>query len=150
MLERPLAQNLLGQPNRHMSSHHELRFGSKGHLALQIKGEKQGLWYDFASGEGGNLFGLIQREQGCEFKHALDYVRQWVPQNVPALPLKQTEFQKDTVSQSATTCEKTQRIEDLYERSHRIEGTLAERYLQEHRGIRDGVLSPDLRFPVVL
>ena len=73
-------------------------------------------------------------------------MRQWVPQNVCAFPTKQTEFQKDTLSQSATTCEKIEKIERLYERSHRIEGTLAERYLQEHRGIRDGVLSPDLRF----
>lgn len=73
-----LAILLVGHPNRSMSSKREFRFGKKGSLAVVISGLKSGCWYDHKSGEGGDLFDLIQRERGGTFANALEFARGFV------------------------------------------------------------------------
>src|SRR5215213_4285737 len=73
-----LAVFLLGHPNRPMSSSRELRFGNKGSLAVVISGPKSGCWYDHESGQGGDLFDLIQRARGGNFLSALEFASGFV------------------------------------------------------------------------
>ena len=79
-----LAQHLLGPPNRALSSKCELRYGNKGSFALQIAGDKRGLWYDHEVGGGGNIFDLIKRERSCDFRAAVDFARDFVGSAVPS------------------------------------------------------------------
>lgn len=50
-----LALNRFGEPNRHLSSRRELRFGRKGSVSVQLEGERAGAWYDHEAQEGGWL-----------------------------------------------------------------------------------------------
>jgi putative DNA primase/helicase len=62
---------LLGEPKLTHRSHSELRYGSKGSLAIVVSGGKAGIWYDHESGEGGDLLALIKREHRCDFCKAV-------------------------------------------------------------------------------
>lgn len=67
-----LATLLLGENKTRENN--QLRFGTnKGSLIVTIEGEKQGLWYDHQTGEGGNLLQLIQKEKNMSFKEALNF-----------------------------------------------------------------------------
>jgi hypothetical protein len=61
---------LLGDPMDR--SRGELRYGRKGSLAVVIAGAKAGMWHDHEAGNGGDLLALIEREQRCDFMHAVD------------------------------------------------------------------------------
>src|SRR3981081_4414286 len=100
-----LATALLGCPNRMMSSKRQLRFGNKGSLSVIIAGPKTGGWYDHESCEGGDLFNLIQRENNCNFRAALEYARAfvggaWISPLQPARPQQQHD---DEETHSSTT-----------------------------------------------
>ena len=57
----PVARHLLGEPNAAMSKASELRFGTHGSLAVDLK---KGVWHDHERGVGGGVFDLIDRETG--------------------------------------------------------------------------------------
>jgi putative DNA primase/helicase len=65
---------LLGRPNHRLSSKQELRFGSRGSLAVAIAGTKAGSWYDHENGVGGDLFTLVRKTVGGGLVEALEYV----------------------------------------------------------------------------
>lgn len=50
-----LARQKFGEPNRHLSTRRELRFGSKGSISVQLDGMKAGAWFDHEAQEGGYL-----------------------------------------------------------------------------------------------
>lgn len=70
-----VARDLLGEPNRRLSNGRELRYGEHGKIAVAICGEKAGMWHDFSSDKGGDLFDLVQYVRGGEFKTAAEYLR---------------------------------------------------------------------------
>lgn len=72
-----VATNLLGEPNKHMSTKAQLRFGEHGKMAVDISGKRQGLWIDFAQGRGGDMLELIMREKGVDFKGALSFAQNY-------------------------------------------------------------------------
>ena len=47
-------------------------------LKIVLKGERAGLWKDFSTDEGGDLFTLTEKVQHLSFKEALDYVALWL------------------------------------------------------------------------
>ena len=49
-LMEPVARKLLGEPNEGLSSGHELRFGTRGSMAVDLK---KGSWFDHEAGNGG-------------------------------------------------------------------------------------------------
>ena len=79
-----VAMALLGEPNRSLSSRHELRFRRKGSLAVVVDGAKCGRWYDYEDGLGGDLINLIERVRGVTFREAVAYAEQFVG-SVPTL-----------------------------------------------------------------
>jgi len=58
-----VARELLGEPNKRLSSAHELRFGSNGSLAVDLK---HGRWFSHEDDAGGNVVELIERYGGVK------------------------------------------------------------------------------------
>lgn len=69
-----VAVALLGAPNRHLSTRHQLRFGSHGSLAVDLSGERAGCWYDHEHGTGGGLVQLIRERKGLDEAAALRWI----------------------------------------------------------------------------
>ena len=59
-----IAKALLGEPNEDLTTKSQLRFGSKGSLAVEIAGRKRGTWFDHETETGGGMLDLIRRERG--------------------------------------------------------------------------------------
>ncbi len=55
---------LLGEPNRVLSTRSQLRYGSRGSLAMEIAGNKMGEWYDHENKIGGGILDLVQWKTG--------------------------------------------------------------------------------------
>lgn len=66
-LIEPVARLLLGDPNRALSSKAELRYGSRGSLAINLT---KGVWHDHETDQSGGLLDLVVRETGCPMRDA--------------------------------------------------------------------------------
>ncbi|HUX78159.1 MAG TPA: AAA family ATPase, partial [Alphaproteobacteria bacterium] len=145
-----LATDLFGEPNKYMSTKSALRFGSKGSLLVNITGPKEGKWHDFESGERGNIFKLIEREKNLSFKEAVSYLADVlnVKTDSKVIPLKafsQRPKEQDAIEEAKDIASRLNAVSELNLKSKTIEGTIAETYLREERGIK-GTLAPDLRY----
>src|SRR5690606_14058129 len=58
---QPVAEAFWGEPNKKLSSDKEKKWGSYGSRSINIE---KACWFDHEAGEGGNVIGLVQREQG--------------------------------------------------------------------------------------
>lgn len=140
-----LACAILGEPLSRSSN--QLRFGTNhGSLILTIKGEKEGLWYDHQTGQGGNLLTLIKEHQDGDFKKALEFAGDFLNLR----PDVRTKNRID-LSDIASTLpqDKLKTIEyarELANQSLPIHGTLAETYLTTIRGIDIDLCSDNIRF----
>jgi putative DNA primase/helicase len=143
-----LAILLVGHPNRLMSSKRELRFGRNGSLAVLLSGSKTGCWYDHESGEGGDLFDLIQRERGRNFADALEFARGFVgpsasvaPRHIPRDDAGR--HRENAVSRSNTA----QFAASIWNASIHPHGTPVEAYLKSRSlEFPDGVAGDVIRF----
>jgi hypothetical protein len=146
------AKDLLGSPLARVSNATTYRYGKKkGSLQITVQGVKAGLWYDFATQEGGNLLSLLMRERSLDFKEALQYAAEWTgitPESKTFKPTQKLEPEFSFIKKEFTAkqLEKIQYAKDIVANSISIKGTLAERYLKEHRGIIDPVLEASFRF----
>jgi len=128
-----LVKHLLGEPNQHMSKKNEYRYGAKGSFVVNLS---NGLWHSFETGEGGNLFTLIQQEKGfSSFKETLDFAVEFTkyqpgfaPKIKPSQPVKADK--KDEGMRSTAI--------KLYNKSKPIKGSVVEKYLTVHRGVYKG------------
>mgnify|MGYP006269481329 CR=1 FL=1 len=68
-----VARQLLGEPNRALSSPLELRWGSRGSLSADLK---KGTFFDHERGEGGGVLDLIARETGLRGREAVEWMRE--------------------------------------------------------------------------
>lgn len=141
-----VARDLLGEPNVRLSNANTLRFGEHGKLAIEIRGEKAGIWHDFSQGQGGDLLALIAREKEVDFKGALNFAKAY----------KQTDLSYDALQEQGLRAvakqvllqDKEQKLNKLYESSKKIDQSthLARDYLENKRGISQENISDDLRF----
>lgn len=69
----PVAQELLGEPNRGLSSKHELRYGSRGSLSIDVA---KGTWYDHETGGGGGVLDLIKVRTGREGAQCKEWLQE--------------------------------------------------------------------------
>jgi KaiC/GvpD/RAD55 family RecA-like ATPase len=69
-----IAQRVLGPPNRAHSTRTQLRYGSNGSVAVEIKGDKVGKWYDHEQKIGGNMRDLVRIKGG--FPDPESWIRQ--------------------------------------------------------------------------
>ncbi len=142
-----IAMGLFGQPNQHMSKKTELRFGNKGSLSIDINSEK-GYWRDYETGESGNIFTLIQREKSLNFKESIAYLADIlnVGLDSPLISSPKVSRQKESsVDKAKEIASLLNSLSELEMKSQPLNGTLAETYLRQERGIK-GELSPDLRY----
>ncbi|WP_424138186.1 phage/plasmid primase, P4 family [Roseomonas chloroacetimidivorans] len=79
----PVARKLFGEPNEHLSSKDELRFGSHGSLSVCLSGEKRGTWFDHEANEGGGVLKLLERERRLKGGDAIDWLRREVGADIP-------------------------------------------------------------------
>jgi putative DNA primase/helicase len=137
-----VALAVLGQPNQALSSRRELRFGNKGSLAVVVAGEKAGLWYDYKSGRGGNLFDLLLRTRSGDFAKAISFAKNVVG---PAPAYSAPRITKP-VSKEETS--RVQAALTLWNEAVSITGTLASRYLELRRVLEPALQAGDgvLRF----
>jgi hypothetical protein len=70
-----LALHLLGEPNRALSTHDQLRYGNKGSMAVDIAGDKAGKWYDHENGVGGDGLELVCHLMNLRNGAACDWAR---------------------------------------------------------------------------
>ena len=141
------AMHLLGEPDLKVSTARELIFRKDGKVAVNLE---KGIWKDFKNDDGGNLFKLIQRERGGDFKDALAYaasylgIQKGTPGQITKVE-KKVEDRVDPIKQDTEKAAKIKKVQSLYQHSMPVAGTLAERYLRAHRAIH-GALPEDLRF----
>ena len=148
-------EQLLGEPKTKTGG--QYRYGSKqGSLVVTMNGDKRGLWHDFQTGEGGHLLNLIA------FKKDLDMRRDFQAVLREALKILGTSPADISVQETALTASPQKPIKPptaalpaptpeqqrslryarrLARESRPVAGTLAERYLREHRGIASGEIS---------
>ncbi|MEO1191465.1 MAG: AAA family ATPase [Pseudomonadota bacterium] len=74
-LIEPVARQLLGEPNKHLSKGDELRFGTNGSMKVVIGGPNKGTWYSHEEGKGGGVVDLVAREKGLSESAAKDWLR---------------------------------------------------------------------------
>jgi len=72
-LIEPVARILLGEPNLTLSSKHELRYGSRGSLAIDLK---KGVWRDHERGVGGGVLDLIHDLTGLDGAERFAWIEQ--------------------------------------------------------------------------
>jgi predicted P-loop ATPase len=82
-----LARELLGEPNRELSTPKQLRFGTHGSIAVELEGEDAGRWFDHEHGIGGAGIELLRHRRGLSNGAALDWSRQWL--GMPTSPRRQ-------------------------------------------------------------
>lgn len=100
---KPVARRLLGEPNQQLSTPTQLRFGSHGSVAVDIRGEKAGTWFDHERNTGGGVVDLVARETGLTGQHAVEWLRAEVKADIPdngrqATPRPAPERQKSAAS----------------------------------------------------
>ena len=139
-----ICYSLLGEPNRHYSSGTHLRYGKSGALAISISEKSPGMWTDHSRDEKGNIFYLVMRERGGDFKKALA----WVAESLHVSP--ENSSQKVSYVDSSSHSENEEAIKMRLVNVHLkmcqpLKGTLGEKYLREHRNIQ-GELPSDLWF----
>ncbi|HBW24613.1 MAG TPA: hypothetical protein DER04_06380 [Holosporales bacterium] len=135
------------EPHQAFSSSTQRRYGKKGHITVNLK---TGSWIDFKDSDmsGGPLH-ILTKLKGLSFKEAVEYGASWAglsPErltHVPSLPQIDKGISKENPNQESKT--KIAKAQALWNKGQSIEGTLAERYLREHRKI-EGDLPKDLRY----
>jgi putative DNA primase/helicase len=147
-----VAIDLLGEPNRQLSSKRELRFGRKGSLAVVIDSAKAGRWFDHENRVGGDLIDLIKRIHGASFHEVITYAERIIG-SVDAL---ETSPAPAACARSAdvVSTRHQRRAGELWRESVPIDGTSGARYLDWRPVIEpsleagDGVLRfhPDCPF----
>jgi hypothetical protein len=147
-----VAQTLLGPPKERTPSHwvyswSEVMGGdnqtrSGGSLYLAIDGPNRGCWFSFKAGEGGHLLQLIQQKERLNFKDALHKAQTLMGQPDVLMDAQLKEQAQLPGGQGESRNGFTDRqlrsiayARKLVEGSQPVQGTLAETYLRDHRGI---------------
>ncbi len=145
----------LGEPKKRRAN--QWQYGiKKGSLFVTTQGAKQGSWYDFQTGTGGDMLSLIQHYTTGDFKttlnEAFDFLGgqshylenfQETPEQIALREKRQLEALRIAESENA---KKLAHVQTIAKGTLPIAGTLAEKYLSEHRGIHGQLNSDNLRF----
>lgn len=138
-----IALYLLGAPRSRTRV--ELRFGNRGSLSVVIAGPKAGLWYDYETGEGGDLVALCIREERLHFIEAVQLCADLAGTRHSGLsPRHRIQASKpvgDLIRRVATA-------QTIYAAARDWRGTLAETYLRTVRrlSVPDDLANGVLRF----
>jgi putative DNA primase/helicase len=136
-----IISSFLGEPNRRLSNSWQLRWHSKGSLALQLTGKYAGCWYDHASKAGGDIVDFIQAQHRCPIGQAIQlgfgFIGGAKSNSLPA-PRKQIESEEDDagrIVQALAIWDGTVPLHDSL-----AEGYLRQRGIEVHEGATLDVL----------
>jgi len=148
-----LARELLGEPNNDLSTQIQLRYGTKGSIAIEINGSQRGRWYDHEQGIGGDGMEFIRARLGLANGAACDWARDWL--GLPARSIATTpedsppqQSEADTATPPKRANKKptmAEKVNGIVSDGQDIEGTPAETYLR-NRGITASPLPATIRF----
>ncbi|MBP6098365.1 MAG: AAA family ATPase [Candidatus Levybacteria bacterium] len=139
----------------------EIRFGQKGGISVYISGPKKGGWVNYKTGVSGKAFDLLTKEMGMDFKNALDYganfvgispeqnnmsAEEMMRRHEAALKGKMLKQEQEAANWEKEISKKVGKVKTIYKETTPIMGTLAQTYLQKHRGIESNTFSDNLRF----
>ncbi|MER8859047.1 toprim domain-containing protein [Mesorhizobium sp. M0757] len=116
-----LTVELLGRPAK--ANRHEMRWAATYDLVLTISGAKRGLWYDFNTGIGGDMLGLVRLSLGVSMADAIMWLRARLasPTAFPTQRLKAEENDRSLT-------ERVEAARAAYSRGRAARGTSAEQY----------------------
>ncbi len=146
-----IVEQLLGRPNERLSSSKEWRYGNKGSLVISLVQGKRGLWKNFESGESGNLISLLQKELSLNFPETLKYAADRF--GISNTPFKTSKNLTQTINSNNSKIVKpnleksktSEYAQKLAKESLPIVGTIVEKYLKDHRGIKN-IDAEDIRY----
>lgn len=148
-----IAIHYLGQPKKRVRN--QWRYGDKnGSLFVTVSGAKQGLWNDFQAGVGGDMLKLIQESTGLDFKgtlkEAVSFLGGESRYQQIITPEEHTRREKKAMDAKKAEMEEKAKVQQVVAEITKglkpIQGTLAERYLREHRHIQQPLNSQNLYF----
>lgn len=154
-----IAIDTLGQPKEKGAGY--LKFGrNKGSLVVTIKGDKQGWFNDFETGQGGRdmlkfleLHGGMSREQALEYGATKATLLSFNAKNNSNKKVQNNQkttskapAEKADITFSDYEKRRSQLANKIANESVALKGTLAEKYLKEHRGIDLSVVPQDIKF----
>ncbi len=150
-----IALHYLGQPKKQARG--QYRYGDKqGSLFVTLTGNKQGSWYDFQTAEGGDMLSLISHTTGKNFKESLKEAVEFLGGKTPYLLNHTNNFvdlaayqkrQEDKAHKERVELEKkVAHVQSIASGTFPIKGTLAEKYLREHRAIHMELNSDNVRY----
>ncbi|WP_410522356.1 toprim domain-containing protein [Orientia tsutsugamushi] len=119
-----IARDVLGDPNERLSRYGSIRWGDTGKIQVTTEGKYAGKWYDFSTGQKGDLLSLVQRERVCSFFEAKEYLKTIVGmsnvrQQYPRYAMTNNDSQQYTKQSESVKIEK---VQNLYELSSKIHG----------------------------
>jgi hypothetical protein len=132
-----LAAKLLGHPTS--IDRREMRWGSHGRLALQLTGDRRGLWYDFSAGKGGDMIDLVAEVEGCTIGQSFAWLRREL-----SLPAPQRPAWKPTGADRRSQAERIEAARLVYGRGQEGRASLARHYFDER-----GLDVPDSFWPQI-
>lgn len=128
----------------------EVRYGRHGSVVLTISGNKFGLWKDFESGEGGDIFMLASKSTNRSYGDVITEIAE--NRGVKAeVGYRAQEIEKERQEREAAEATAAKKAKDtematkLYKASKLAKGTLVETYLVNHRGL-EGDIPQDIRY----
>lgn len=128
----------------------KIRYGEKGGFIIY---RDTRTWYNHGSDEGGDIFNYVSKALNISYGEAIKHIGREI--NAPQLThinweeraRRESELKLQVEIEEKIKIERSQEnTKKLYASSKSIEGTIAERYLREHRKIKTAELSEDLRF----
>jgi putative DNA primase/helicase len=125
-----IVESFLGEPNRRLSSKRQLRWGSRGSFALNVRGDKAGLWFDHENQSGGDIIQFLQRELGCSIGDAIAYALKHFCRSFGF----SARIQRSVQREEADDANRIRSALQIWAGVLSLRGTLAERYLAQ-RGI---------------
>lgn len=130
--------NLYESRTQYSKDRKQLRYGSKGGLAVQLSNEKgkRGMWFDHDAQVGGDPLKAIMVEKGLDFRGALEYAADWLSIPRDEIAPRHERRAVASIERSAHASDAWRRkfIEQIISQSRPVAGTLAETYLR-NRGI---------------
>jgi len=166
-VEQALIQNItsfaddifssIGEPfHKSSSSATERRYGKNGHIAVNLR---TGAWFDHKTSLGGGPLQMLTELKGFSFDEAIEYgasraglsgaglsgteLSQIELKTLPLSHLAGKENRDREAEKEAKI--KIQKAQALWKKGISIKGTVAERYLKEHRKV-EGELPHELRY----
>jgi putative DNA primase/helicase len=129
-----IVQSFLGEPNRRLSTRRQMRWGSRGSFALNVQGDKAGLWFDHENRIGGDIIDFLKHQLGYSIGDAINYALQYLGASFGV----STRILRPVHREEADDADRIRSALQIWAGVLPLRGSLAERYLA-----RRGIQAPD-------